>query len=49
MWPPSSKIVLSKMKTYLDSKPSLPPLILEKDVLSTTPHTISNCLRAGQA
>jgi hypothetical protein len=49
MWPPSSKIILSKMKTYLDPKPSLPPLILEENVLSTTPHTISDCLRVGQA
>jgi hypothetical protein len=49
MWPPDLKVILNKMKSYSDPVEALPPLITEKNVLLSTPKTISYTLRAGQA
>jgi hypothetical protein len=49
MWPPNLKVVLNKMKLYLNLVEDLPPLITEKNVLDFTPKTISYMLHAGEA
>jgi hypothetical protein len=49
MWPPNLKVVLNKMKLYSDPVEPLPPLITEKNVLDSTPKTISHTLHAGEA
>jgi len=49
MWPPDLKVVLNKMKSYSDPVEDLPPLITEKNVLLSTPKTVSHTLLAGEA
>jgi hypothetical protein len=49
MWPPDVKVVLNGMKKYSDPVEPLPPLITDKNVLDSTPKSISHTLQAGQA
>jgi hypothetical protein len=48
MWPPNLKTVLQKMKTYSDPKEALPPLIIDTNILLSTPKTISHTIHAGK-
>ena len=47
MWPPNVK-VLCRMTKYSNPIEPLPPLVTDKNVLSLTPKSISDTLRARQ-
>jgi hypothetical protein len=49
MWLPNVKVVLNKIKKYFDLVELLPLLITDKNVLDSTPKSISYTLQAREA